>query len=127
MATRSRSNTASLYKLKAMWGLFCEAHSVITPTRGIKCLFNFRASYPSVRVVCYVVVVVGVGHHCRCCDGRDATQAGTGCGGCEPMVKDIFAFAMKSSGKEVSTDICEHFKYTRQELYDIVRVREREQ
>lgn len=38
------------------------------------------------------------------------------------MVKDIFAFAMKNSGKEVSTDICEHFKHTRQELYDIVRV-----
>ena len=39
------------------------------------------------------------------------------------MVKDIFAFAMKSSGKEGSTDVCEHFHYTRQELYDIVKVR----
>lgn len=38
------------------------------------------------------------------------------------MVKDIFAFAMKNSGKEVSTDVCEHFHHTRQELYDIVRV-----
>eukprot|EP00752_Nemacystus_decipiens_P006641 g5971.t1 len=52
---------------------------------------------------------------------KSCTKAGTGCGGCEPMVKDIFAFAMKSSGKEVSTDLCEHFKFTRQELYDIVR------
>lgn len=49
-------------------------------------------------------------------------QAGTGCGGCEPMVKDIFAFAMKSTGKEISTDVCEHFAYTRQQLYDIIRV-----
>lgn len=49
-------------------------------------------------------------------------QAGTGCGGCEPMVKDIFALAMKSSGLEISTDICEHFKYTRKELFDIVKV-----
>lgn len=40
------------------------------------------------------------------------------------MVKDIFAFAMKNAGIEVSTDVCEHFKYTRQELYDIVRVRQ---
>ena len=55
-------------------------------------------------------------------DGPNS-QAGTGCGGCEPMVKDIFTFAMKNSGKEVSTDVCEHFKHTRQELYDIVRVR----
>ena len=38
------------------------------------------------------------------------------------MVKDIFAFAMKNSGKEVSTDVCEHFHHTRQELYDIVKV-----
>lgn len=52
---------------------------------------------------------------------KATTKAGTGCGGCEPMVKDIFALAMKSTGKEVSTDVCEHFKYTRQQLYDIVR------
>ncbi|CAM9398686.1 unnamed protein product [Pylaiella littoralis] len=52
---------------------------------------------------------------------KSCTKAGTGCGGCEPLVKDIFTFAMKNSGKEVSTDICEHFKHTRQELYDIVR------
>lgn len=49
-------------------------------------------------------------------------KAGTGCGGCEPLVKDIFALAMKESGKVVSTDVCEHFQHTRQELYDIVRV-----
>lgn len=41
------------------------------------------------------------------------------------MVKDIFTLAMESSGQEVSTDICEHFQHTRQELYDIVRVSKR--
>lgn len=37
-------------------------------------------------------------------------------------MKDIFAYAMEHTGQQVSTDICEHFAHTRQELYDIVRV-----
>ncbi|CAM9743104.1 unnamed protein product [Discosporangium mesarthrocarpum] len=52
---------------------------------------------------------------------KSMTKAGTGCGGCEPLVKDLFAHAMKSTGQEVSTDLCEHFPFTRQGLYDIVR------
>ncbi|CAM9706285.1 unnamed protein product [Ascophyllum nodosum] len=52
---------------------------------------------------------------------KSATKAGTGCGGCEPLVKDIFAFAMEKTGMKVSTDVCEHFAFTRQELFDIVK------
>lgn len=52
------------------------------------------------------------------------TKAATGCGGCKPMVTDLVTETLKSMGKEVKDVICEHFGYTRQELYGIIRVKE---
>ncbi|MGB7393948.1 MAG: nitrite reductase large subunit NirB [Pricia sp.] len=52
-----------------------------------------------------------------------ATKAGTGCGGCKPMLTDLVAESLKSIGKTVKNRICEHFDYSRQELYDIVKTR----
>lgn len=52
-----------------------------------------------------------------------ATKATTGCGGCKPMVVDLVNETMKSLGKVVKESICEHFAYSRQELYDIVKLR----
>ncbi|WP_378176420.1 nitrite reductase large subunit NirB [Aquimarina sp. SS2-1] len=52
------------------------------------------------------------------------TKAGTGCGGCKPMVKDLVDATLKSLGKEVKDTICEHFDYNRQELFDIIRLKE---
>ena len=52
-----------------------------------------------------------------------ATKAGTGCGGCKPMLSDLVAESLKSIGKTVKQSICEHFNYSRQELYDIVKTR----
>lgn len=49
------------------------------------------------------------------------TKACTGCGGCGPMVNDILKFALESLGHKVKKNLCEHFDYTRQELYDIIR------
>jgi nitrite reductase (NADH) large subunit len=50
------------------------------------------------------------------------TKATSGCGGCKPMVVDLVKAAQKSIGKEVKESICEHFTYTRQELFDIVKI-----
>ncbi|MEW7290556.1 nitrite reductase large subunit NirB [Aquimarina sp. 2304DJ70-9] len=52
------------------------------------------------------------------------TKAGTGCGGCKPMVKDLVDATLKSLGKEVKDTICEHFEFNRQELYDIIKLKE---
>ena len=51
------------------------------------------------------------------------TKATTGCGGCKPMVKDLVNESLKSLGIEVKETICEHFKYTRQELFDLIKVK----
>ena len=53
---------------------------------------------------------------------KSCTKAGTGCGGCLPMVQDILNGVLESEGKTISNHLCEHFPYSRAELYDIVRV-----
>ncbi|AGA78156.1 nitrite reductase large subunit NirB [Echinicola vietnamensis] len=54
---------------------------------------------------------------------KSCTKAGTGCGGCMPMVNDLLKHQLKSMGKTVKNVICEHFDYSRQELLDIVKVK----
>ncbi len=56
-------------------------------------------------------------------DVISCTKAGTGCGGCKPMVKDLVDATLKSLGKEVKDTICEHFEYNRQELFDIIKLK----
>ncbi len=55
-------------------------------------------------------------------DVKAVTSAGTGCGGCAPMVKDTISYQLKELGFEVNNDLCEHFAYSRQELYSLIRV-----
>ncbi|MDT0620360.1 nitrite reductase large subunit NirB [Croceitalea vernalis] len=57
-------------------------------------------------------------------DVVSCTKAGTGCGGCKPMVKDLTEATLKSLGIEVKDTICEHFDYNRQELYSLIQVKE---
>lgn len=53
---------------------------------------------------------------------KKCTKAGTGCGGCVPMVKDLITGTMKANGLYVKNVICEHFDYSRQELLDLIRI-----
>jgi len=53
---------------------------------------------------------------------KDLTHVGTGCGGCAAVAKDIFEGELKKKGVEVDNSLCEHFKYSRQELFNIIKV-----
>ena len=53
---------------------------------------------------------------------KAATKAGTGCGGCSALLKQVFEHELAARGVAVDKSLCEHFAYTRQELYGIVRV-----
>jgi nitrite reductase (NADH) large subunit len=50
------------------------------------------------------------------------TKASTGCGGCAALLKSVMDCELNKRGFEVNTDICEHFPYTRQDLYNLVVV-----
>lgn len=53
---------------------------------------------------------------------KKCTKAGTGCGGCVPLIKDLVLGTMKANGIYVKNIICEHFNYSRQELFDLVKI-----
>jgi nitrite reductase (NADH) large subunit len=53
---------------------------------------------------------------------KKATRAGTGCGGCVPMVTDLVKAELRRSGVEVNDHLCEHFAHSRRELFDLVAV-----
>ena len=54
-----------------------------------------------------------------CCDVpalKQCTQAGTSCGSCVPLLKQL----LEAEGVEQSKALCEHFSQSRAELYEIV-------
>jgi nitrite reductase (NADH) large subunit len=53
---------------------------------------------------------------------KKATKACTGCGGCTPMVNDLLKLTLESMGVKPKTVLCEHFDYSRQELYDFIKI-----
>lgn len=55
---------------------------------------------------------------------KKSTKACTGCGGCTPMVNDILKITLESLGHKIKKTLCEHFDFSRQELYDIIKVKE---
>ncbi|AJO78706.1 nitrite reductase large subunit NirB [Pseudomonas sp. MRSN 12121] len=53
---------------------------------------------------------------------KATTRACTGCGGCAGLLKQVFEHELVARGVSVDRSLCEHFAYTRQELYALVRV-----
>ena len=54
---------------------------------------------------------------------KSCTKAGTGCGGCMPLVQSIFNAEMKAMGSEVLNHLCPHFAYSRADLFNIISVK----
>ncbi|MFI5455987.1 MAG: nitrite reductase large subunit NirB [Isosphaerales bacterium] len=54
---------------------------------------------------------------------KSCTKAGTGCGGCLPLVTELLKAELKATGKTVANHLCEHFPHSRQELFEIVKIR----
>ena len=55
-------------------------------------------------------------------DLKKKTKAASSCGGCGPLVTQILKHELASRGVAVNNHLCEHFAYSRQELYHQVRV-----
>jgi len=53
---------------------------------------------------------------------KSACKAGASCGGCVPLVTQVMKSEMQRQGLAVNNHLCEHFPYSRQELYHIARV-----
>ncbi|WP_305369494.1 nitrite reductase large subunit NirB [Photobacterium leiognathi] len=55
---------------------------------------------------------------------KAVTKAGTGCGGCLPLITQVLNNELAKAGIEVNNHLCEHFAYSRQELFHLIRIEE---
>jgi nitrite reductase (NADH) large subunit len=69
-----------------------------------------------------IVAAMATDGACDVAGVKACTRAGTGCGGCVPQLTALVREELKAAGVEVRNDLCEHFAFSRQELFDIVRV-----
>jgi nitrite reductase (NADH) large subunit len=53
---------------------------------------------------------------------KKVTKASTTCGGCGSLVKQILDAELRKRGVDVHNHLCEHFKFSRQELFHLTRV-----
>jgi nitrite reductase (NADH) large subunit len=53
---------------------------------------------------------------------KKSTRAASSCGGCATLVTQILKAELSRRGVAVNNHICEHFPYTRQQLFHLVRV-----
>jgi len=54
--------------------------------------------------------------------GGGSTRAGSTCGSCKVLTKKIIEDYFESQGQVIDRSLCEHFRFTRQELFDLVAV-----
>ncbi|MFY8274503.1 nitrite reductase large subunit NirB [Pseudoalteromonas sp. SSDWG2] len=102
--------------------------SLILPSSGDKPALGADA-LPSTATVCSCHNVTKAGIISAidqgCCSVKEVkatTKACTGCGGCSALLKSVVDHELESRGVEVSKAICEHFNFTRQELFHLVKV-----
>jgi len=68
-----------------------------------------------------ICAAVGEGA-CTIAEMKACTKAGATCGGCVPLVTQVMKVEMSRRGMAVNNHVCEHFAYSRQEIYHLVRV-----
>jgi nitrite reductase (NADH) large subunit len=59
---------------------------------------------------------------CSLGEVKSETCAASGCGGCAALLKNVVDDEMEARGLDVDTAMCEHFNFTRQEMFHIIKV-----
>ncbi|WP_028116001.1 nitrite reductase large subunit NirB [Ferrimonas senticii] len=62
--------------------------------------------------------------NCDLASLKACSKAGTGCGGCGPLVGQLLDSELANRGIEVDNSLCQHFSYSRVELFDIIRIKQ---
>ncbi|PXW94149.1 nitrite reductase (NADH) large subunit [Sphaerotilus hippei] len=68
-----------------------------------------------------ICAAVGEGA-CTIGEMKACTKAGATCGGCVPLVTQVMKVEMARRGMAVNNHLCEHFAYSRQELFHLIKV-----
>ncbi len=87
------------------------------------------AALPATATICscYNVSKGGIieaidGGCCSAAEVKAETGASSGCGGCAALLKNVVDSELEARGVSVDKSICEHFAFTRQELFHICKV-----
>ncbi|SDH21379.1 nitrite reductase large subunit NirB [Pseudomonas abietaniphila] len=97
-------------------------HSEGAPTLGVDAL-PATATVCSCHNVSKGAICSAIDSGCTDLAGIKAcTKAATGCGGCSALLKSVFEHELTARGVAVDKGLCEHFAFTRQELYALARV-----
>ncbi|MGB4247066.1 MAG: nitrite reductase large subunit NirB, partial [Pseudohongiellaceae bacterium] len=59
---------------------------------------------------------------CSVADVKAVTKASTGCGGCAALLKSTVNEELAARGAEINNNVCEHFAYSRQELFHLIKI-----
>jgi nitrite reductase (NADH) large subunit len=125
----SNYDTLLQYHLNAI-ELPADPQCLIVPSVGDAPLLGV-AALPATATICSChnvtkgdIVASLDGGSCSLSDVKCATKASTGCGGCSAMLKSLVEDELAARGVTVDKSICEHFRFTRQELYHLARVGE---
>jgi nitrite reductase (NADH) large subunit len=102
--------------------LILPAHAGAKPTLGVDAL-------PDIAQICScfdvtkgrIAQAVAAGCHTVAAIKAE-TKAGTGCGGCVPLISQVLNAELSRQGIEVKNHLCEHFAFSRQELFHLVKV-----
>ncbi|XYH97437.1 nitrite reductase large subunit NirB [Sorangium sp. So ce1128] len=103
---------------------------IVTPRDGAKPAGFGVEALPDTATICSCLNVTKKAICSAICDDKHVTlaaikghtKAGTGCGSCTTLITDILKKELKKAGVAVTNYLCEHFNYSRQELYHLVRI-----
>ncbi|KAI0353217.1 nitrite reductase [Trametes cingulata] len=56
-------------------------------------------------------------------DVKSKTKAGSGCGGCVPLMTNIVKAELKKAGVAVNNNLCPHFAMSRADLFNVVKIK----
>jgi nitrite reductase (NADH) large subunit len=110
-----------------------QPEELIFPTLGgdKKPTANGVAALPAAALICScnnvdkAAICSAVEAGCRTFGAlKKSTRAASSCGGCGPLVTQILKHELARIGLAVSNHLCEHFAYSRQQLFHLVRVGE---
>jgi nitrite reductase (NADH) large subunit len=101
---------------------------ILPASAGAKPALGGPDSLPDSAIICscnnvtkkQIVDAIAAGNH-DIPSLKSCTKACTGCGGCTQLTTNLLKSELKKAGVAVNNHLCEHFAYSRQELYHLVR------
>ncbi len=110
----------------------CKPHELILGKSGGASVLGGVEAMPDATQICScnnvtkgnICTAIREGELMTMAQVKEATTAGTGCGGCVPLVTDLFQAEMKAAGVTVKNNLCEHFANSRTEIFALVKVKQ---